>query len=148
MNYYPLTPRDKGGSTKDGYPPAEPALSAATQESASTSSILLLTHDTTEITVAVVGSINGAIGAGAAGKWLTQAVVDSSVAGTSVITGVNVANYDFVVQAGEVRRFAVPVATFRAGYGSIQGVNRQEGLYPAVAFKMLAGNGSVLTMQY
>lgn len=148
MNYAPITPADKGNYPKTGYPPAKIALAANTQENATTSSILLLTHDTTELEIAVVGSINGAFGAGIAGKWLTQAVVDSSVAGTSVITGVNVGNYDFVVQAGALRRFVVPIATFKQSSGSIQGVNREYGLYPAVALKMLAGSGSVLTMQF
>lgn len=147
-NYAPGTPVDKFGSPKDGYAPAKIALTAQTRENASASSILLLTHDTTELHVAVVGSINGAFGAGVAGKWLTQATVDSSVAGTSVITAVNTANFDFVVQAGETKKFVVPVATFKQSSGSIQGINRELGLYPAVAFKMLAGSGSVLTMEF
>ena len=47
-----------------------------------------------------------------------------------------------------VRRFIVPVATFSQSSGSVQGVNREYGLYPAVAFKTFAGTGSVLTGQF
>lgn len=142
MNYAPLTPRDKGGEAKQGYPPADNSLSTQNKENAAASSILLLTHDTTEIEVAAAGQ-------NIAGKWLSQATVDSSVAGTSVITAIDVANFDFSVGNNTVRRFVVPVAVFRgSSQASIQGVNRAEGLYPAVAFKTFAGNGSVLTMQF
>lgn len=147
-SYAPGTPLGNKGEIKIGYPPAKAALASSTHETAGVSSILLLGHNTTEIHVAVVGSVNGALGSGAAGKWLTQAIVDSSVAGTSVLTGVATANFDFIVPAGTVRTFVVPQATNVANNGSIMGVNRSEGLYPAVAFKLLAGSGSVLTMQF
>lgn len=145
--YSPQIPVDKAGGQKSGYPPAKISLASRTQENSTTSSILLLTHDTTEIEVAAVGSVNGAFGAGVAGKWLTQATVDSSVAGTSVITAVGSGNFDFVVQAGSLRRFVVPIATIQQST-SLMGVNRANGLYPAVAFKSLAGSGSVLTMEF
>ena len=79
-------------------------------------------------------------------KWLSQATVDSSVAGTSVLTAVGSENWDHVVQKDTVRRFVVPIATNPAS-GSIQGINRELGLYPAVGYKTFAGNGSVLTAQ-
>ena len=139
-NYSPGIPVDKFGASKAGYPPAENALASQNKENASASSILLLTHNTTELEVAAAGQ-------NIAGKWLTQATVDSSVAGTSVLTAINVANYDFMVGNNTVRRFVVPVATFAPG-GSVQGVNRELGLYPAVAFKTFAGNGSVLTAEF
>lgn len=139
-SYSPELPLGKRGEIKTNYPPAKVALGRENKENASASSILLLGHDTTEIEVAASGQ-------NVAGKWLTQAVVDSSVAGTSVISAAGTANFDFMVGNNTVRRFVVPIATF-SDYGSVQGVNRAEGLYPAVAFKTFAGTGSVLTAQF
>ena len=142
MRYlYPETPQGKLGEAKVGYAPAKVALDRQNDENALASSILLLTHDTTELEVV-------AIGQAAAGKWLSQATVDSSVAGTSVITAAGTANFDFVVPSGEFRRVVVPIATNVQTDGSVMGVNRKFGLYPAVAFKTLVGTGSVLTAQF
>lgn len=140
-NYSPGTPVDRNGIAKVFYYPPKVALAAQNKENASASSILLLTHDTTEIEVAASGQ-------NVAGKWLTQAVVDSSVAGTSVLTAINTANYDFMVGNNTVRRFVVPIAVIPTSYTSVMGINRAEGLYPAVAFKTFAGNGSVLTAEF
>lgn len=140
MNYSPQIPLDKGGSLKTGYVPALVALARTNKENAVNSSILLLGHDTTELEVAAAGQ-------NVAMKWLTQATVDSSVAGTSVITAAGTANFDHMIAADTVRRFVVPVAT--AAYGqSVMGLNRANGLYPAVAYKTFAGNGSVLTGEF
>ena len=138
-NYAPVIPRDKGGMPKDGYSPAKVALVATNKENASASSILLLGHNTTEIEVAAVNQH-------VALKWLSQATVDSSVAGTSVITAAGSANWDNIVQTNTVRRFVVPIAT-SPDRASVMGINRAEGLYPAVAYKTTAGNGSVLTAE-
>ena len=138
---YPETPQGKLGEVKVGYPPAKVALARLNDENALVSSILLLSHDTTELEVAAVGQ-------GIAGKWLSQATVDSSVAGTSVITAAGTANFDFTVPVNTQRRVVVPVATFTPTSGSVMGVNRKLGLYPAVAFKTLAGTGSVLTAEF
>lgn len=146
--YAHQTPVDKAGGMKNGYPPSRVALATSNKENASASSILLLTHDTTEIEVAIVtSSVAGAEAGGVAGKWLSQATVDSSVAGTSVITAAGTANFDFVVVVGVPRRFVVPIATIQQST-SLMGVNRANGLYPAVAFKTFAGSGSVLTMEF
>ena len=140
-DFYPPTPTGKKGEVKVGYAPALVALARQNQETAVTSSILLLTHNTTELEVmAVTGT--------AAGKWLSQATVDSSVAGTSVITAFGTANYDFIVPAGRFRRVVVPIATNVQSSGSVMGVNRKHGLYPAVAFKTIVGIGSVLTAEF
>ena len=140
-DFYPATPTGKKGEVKVGYPPAAVALARQNKENTSASSILLLTHDTTEIMVCPVG-------AGVAGKWLSRATVDSSVAGTSVITAADTANFDFVIPTGEHQHFAVPISTNVQSSGSVMGVNRKHGLYPAVAFKTIAGAGSVLTAQF
>lgn len=139
--FYPETPQGKLGEVKIGYAPAKVALARQNKENASASSILLLTHDTTELEVAAVAQH-------VAGKWLSQATVDSSVAGTSVITAAGSANHDFVIMSGDFRRVVVPIATNVQTDGSVMGVNRKLGLYPAVAFKTLAGNGSVLTAEF
>lgn len=140
-NYAPITPADKGNYPKIGYPPAKIALASQNKENAVTSSILLLTHDTTELEVMAAGQ-------NVAGKWLSQATVDSSVAGTSVLTAIGTSNYDFTVASNTFRRFVVPIARNNPDPASIQGVNRSNGLYPAVAFKTFAGNGSVLTAEF
>ncbi len=139
--YAPLTPRGKDGNQKVGYSPAKVALVTTNKENAAASSILLLSHDTTELHIAAVGQH-------IMGKWLTQSIIDSSVAGTSVLTGkVAGPNFDFVVQTDTTKNFVVPIATSGGSYGSIQGVNRREGLFPAIAYKTSAGNGSVLTVE-
>ena len=133
-NYSPGTPVDKYGIPKIGYPPAKVALASTDKENASGSSVLALTHDTTEIEVSAVGQ-------GVAGRWSTNQA-------TSVVTAAGSANFDFVVSANTEKRFVVPIATFAQSSGSIQGVNRELGLFTAVAFKTLAGNGSVLTAEF
>lgn len=138
-NYAPNVPRDKGGVPKDGYPPAQKALVRTTKENAAASSILLLGHNTTEIEVAAVGQHIGLM-------WLSQAVVDAKTTTSSVITAAGTGNWDNIVQTNTVRRFVVPIST-NPDLASVQGVNRAEGLYPAVAYKTLAGNGSVLTAE-
>lgn len=145
-DFYPATPTGKKGEVKVGYPPAAVALARWTKENGAASSILLLSHNTTEIEVAAIANTGSVLGM--AGKWLSQATVDSSVAGTSVITANGVENYDFVVPGNNVRRFVVPIATNTANYGSVMGVNRRHGLYPALAVKTLSGNASILVMEF
>ena len=140
QNYAQMTPRDKGSYPRHDLVPAMTAKARTNKENAVTSSILNLTHDTTEIEVA-------AVNAHVALKWLDQATIDSSVAGTSVITAAGSGNWDHIVQTDTVRRFVPPISKFVQS-GSIQGINRELGIYPAVAYKTFAGNGSVLTAEY
>ena len=140
-NFYPETPQGKTGEVKVGYAPAKVALARLNDENALVSSILLLTHDTTELEVAAVGQ-------GIAGKWISRANLDASVAGTSVITAVGTINADFIVPISTQRRVVVPISTNVQTDGSIMGINRKLGLYPAVAFKTLAGTGSVLALEF
>lgn len=139
-NYSPALPRGKDDEVKDNYVPAKLSLASTNKENASASSILLLGHDTTELEVIAIGQT-------VALKWMTQSLVDSSVAGTSVLTAAGSENWDHAVEASSVRRFVVPIAT-NPQTTSVQGVNRELGLYPAVAYKTFAGNGSVLTAQF
>ena len=132
-NYAPQTPRGKDNNPKEGYVPAKVALASTNKENASASSVLAFTHDTTEIEVAVSGQ-------DVAGRWAANQA-------TSVVTAAGSANFDFMVGNNTVRRFVIPRET-SGSYASVQGVNRAEGLFTAVAFKTFAGNGSVLTSEY
>ncbi len=133
-NYSPQTPRGKDNNPKDGYVPAKVALESNNNENISVSSVLAFTHDTTEIEVAAVGQ-------GVAGRWAANQA-------TSVVTATGAgANFDFVVPSGEARRYVIPRET-SGSYASVQGVNRAEGLFQAIAYKTLAGNGSVLTAEF
>ena len=132
--YAPSTPKGKDEMPKVGYVPAKVALESNNNENISVSSVLAFTHDTTEIEVTAVAQ-------GVAGRWAANQA-------TSVVTATGTgANFDFVVPSGESRRFVIPRET-SGSYASVQGVNRAEGLFTAVAFKTLAGNGSVLTAEY
>ena len=129
-----MTPKGKDEMPKDGYPPAKVALESNNNENISVSSVLAFTHDTTEIEVAAVGQ-------GVAGRWAANQA-------TSVVTATGAgANFDFVVPISTVRRFVIPRET-SGSYASVQGVNRAEGLFTAIAYKTLAGNGSVLTAEF
>lgn len=143
-NYSPALPRGKDDGLKTSYPPPLVALAATNKENATVSSILLLTHDTTEIEVTTIGAASFMA---VAGKWISRANIDASVAATSVITAAGTANFDFLVPAGTVRRFVVPIST-NPQTGSVQGVNRELGLFPGVAFKTTIGLGSVLTVEF
>lgn len=132
--YAPDTPISKDGIHKVGYVPAKIALANTTNENASASSVIALTHDTTELEVSAVGQW-------IAGRWAANQAA-------SVVTAVASPAYDFVVPSGESRRYVVPIQTFVGNSSSIQGVNRANGLYQNVAFKTLAGNGSVLLGEY
>lgn len=109
-------------------PPAVAAIGTTVKDAATTvSSILILTQNTTAIEV-------GPGGGPAFIKWLSQSVVDSSVATTSVIATGAAASFDNMIPAASVRRFVVPQATIPASYSSIQGLNRVNGLYTHVAY--------------
>lgn len=139
INYAPVTPKDKGGLQKVGYRPATIAIAVTNKENASASSILLLNNQTTEIEVAASGQ-------NLAGKWLSQATIDSSVAGTSVITAAGTANFDFMIGNNTVRNLVVP-AISAGSTTSIAAARDIYGLVAGVAFKTFAGTGSVLTVE-
>ncbi len=131
--YSPQTPVDKAGGLKQGYPPAKVALVTTNKESAAVSSVLQFTHNTTEIEVA-------AFGGPVVGKWISTATA-------SVIAIAGTANFDFVVPTTTVRRFVVPIFSGSTS-GSVQGVNRAEGLYQGVAYISAGVASSVLTAEF
>ena len=114
-------------------PPAETALATTVRDSAATSSILALTEDTTAVEVTATGGT-------AFVKWLTQTTVDSSVAGTSVISTPGTANFDHAVPADTVRRLVIPIAqgNYSRGAGSMVGANVENGLYSHIAYRGVA----------
>lgn len=111
-------------------PPAVVAIATTVKDSATTtSSILVLNANTTAIEVSPT--------AGPAFiKWLSQATVDSSVAGTSVIATGSGANFDNVIPVATVRHFVVPISQSITpnSYGVQQGANAANGLYTHVAY--------------
>lgn len=92
------------------------------------SSVVTLTDNTTAIEIAA--GANPVIM-----RWVS--VADASTAATSVIALPSTsANFDHIVPANTVRRLVVPIERATAqGYSSMQGVNRDLGLFQRVAFK-------------
>jgi alpha-D-ribose 1-methylphosphonate 5-triphosphate synthase subunit PhnG len=102
------------------------------KDNASASSVITLTQDTTDIEVA-------ANGGPAIIKWIRTTDTQASVTTTG---------FDFVVAKDTVRHFVVPVETQTAqGYSSVQGANRENGLYQRLAFKG-TGISSVYVTEY
>lgn len=110
-------------------PPAVAAIGTTVRDSTTTtSSIMVFNQNTTAIEVAATGGP-------AYIKWLGQSVVDSSVAGTSVIGTGATANFDHVIPAASYRRFVIPIfSNSPQGYSSQVGANRENGLYPNMAY--------------
>lgn len=119
----------------NGTPPAVAAIVTSIRDvTATVSSIRTLSQNTTAIEVASTGGP-------AYIKWLGQSVVDSSVAGTSILTTGAGANFDHVIPAATYRRFVIPIFTNNPqGYGSQVGANVENGLYPNVA--VIGGTGA------
>ena len=115
-------------------PPAIPAIATTVKDSATTtSSILILTDNTTAIEVTGTGGPTYI-------KWLASATVDGSVAGTSVVATGATANFDHVVPAAQVRRFVVPVSLANnvqigATITSMVGANVENRLFKHVAYR-------------
>lgn len=119
----------------NGTPPAVAAIQTTIKDvTATVSSIRTLTQDTTAIEV-------GSTGGPAYIKWLTRSIVDSSVAGTSILATGAGANFDHMIPASTYRRFVIPIVTNNPqGYGSFVGANVENGLYPNVA--VIGGTGA------
>ena len=140
INYAPATPRGKDGLPKyDTYGPAKVAIASRNIEGTAASSIMLLNNQTTELELTPTTTT--------AFKWLSQAVIDSSVAGTSVITAQALGpNYDFVVPGSVTRRVVVP-AVSNGNETSIAAARDLYGLAAGLATKTIVTTGSVLTVQ-
>ena len=135
INYAPNLPRDKDGAPLDHYPAPKLALARYAPENSSASSVISVSHDTTALEIAAVGGA-------AVMKWITTGNTNPSV--ISIAGGT--ANFDHVIPSGEVRRFVIPIES-NPQTGSIQGINREIGLYQRVAIKSI-GVASVLTAEF
>lgn len=135
MNYAPKLPRDKTDEVMQEYPPVKKALARYAPENSSTSSVISVSHDTTALEIA-------AITTPAAMRWVaasdTQASIITIAGGT--------ANFDHIIPSGTVRKFVIPIET-NPQVTSVQGVNREIGLYQRFAIKSI-GVGSVLSTEY
>lgn len=140
-NYAAGTPVGDNQVPLYGSPAAFKAIATTTKDSGNNvSSILVLTDNTTAIEVS-------ATGAPAYIRWMSQSLVDSSVAGTSVLS-TGAANYDHIIPAATVRRFVVPISTDTnrtagAVTTSFVGQNVEYGLYKNVG---IIGTGAITSI--
>ena len=133
-NYSKKLARDVGGAALTGSPAPFLAKARYTGENASSSSVISVTDDTTEIEVAAVTTA-------AAMRWVTTADTQASVVTVAGAT----ANYDHIIPVSTVRRFTIPQES--SGTSSIVGSNVKYGLYRRFAVKSM-GIGSVLSAEY
>lgn len=134
-NYAPELPRDKGGDILEEYPAPKLALARYASENSSASSVISVTHNTTALEIAAVGNA-------AVMRWVTTADTQASIISAAGAT----ANFDHVIPSGEIRRFVIPIER-NPQTGSVQGVNRELGLYQRVAIKSI-GVASVLVAEF
>lgn len=99
------------------------AINAYADENGLLSSVITLTQNTTVIELAAQSSP-------VIMKWVAQGDLEASVFATA-----STASYDHMIPANTVRRLVVPIETNPAtGYSSMQGANRENGLYRRVAY--------------
>lgn len=116
------------------------AIASYADENGAASSVITLTQNTTAIEIA-------AQSAPAIMRWIATTDNEASVFGNA-----SVMNFDHVIPANTVRRFVVPIesstnTTYGATITSVQGQNREYGLFRRVAY---ASNGisSVYLSEY
>lgn len=135
MTSYSPIPIDANRTPMQNFAPPSSVVATYHDENGSVSSCISLTHDTVTVEVA-------ATGAPAFMRWVrttdTEASIISAAAG---------ANFHHVIPASTVRSFVVPIDVGRGQAGSVQGVNRAEGLYQRIALKT-NGAASVLLTEY
>ena len=123
-------------------PPAVKAVATTIKDvTATVSSILVLNVNTTAVEVASTGGPTYI-------KWLARATVDSSVAGTSVITTGAASSFDHAIPNATVRRFVVPISIPVVGATSIQAANPDNGLFTHMAMNGGTGTSVIAITQY
>ena len=135
MNYAPNLPREKGGEPMQEFPSPKLTLQQYASENSSASSVISVTHNTTALEIAAVGGA-------AVMKWITTGNTNPSVISIAGSTS----NFDHVIPTGTMRRFVIPIES-NPQTGSVQGINREIGLYQRVAIKSI-GVASVLLSEY
>lgn len=147
-NYAGGTPTGDNGLPIFGADSPAPykAVAQYLDENGSASSVISLTHNTTAIEIATQGTP-------AVMRWVptTETAAVSPFASIIAIAGAT-ANFDFFVPANSVRRFVVPIetgvnTTVGATITSVQGQNREYGLYQRVAYAT-QGVASVVLTEY
>src|SRR3990167_2169895 len=134
-SYAPYLPRDKNGETMQEYPAAIRPKTRYASDNASASSVISVTHDTTALEIA-------AITTSAVMRWVTTGDTQASIISAADLAE----NFDHVIPIGTVRRFVVPIES-NPQTGSVQGINRELGLFQRVAIKS-TGVGSVLLSEF
>lgn len=133
---------DNGGPTFGAQAPAPyKAIAQALRENGAASSVVTLTQNTTAIEIA-------AQGAAVAMRWVATTDTTASVVAIAGAT----ANFDHIIPPNSVRRFVVPIesgvnTTFGATITSVQGQNREYGLFQRMAYAT-NGVGSVALSEY
>ncbi len=103
------------------------ALVSYGDENGAASSVITLTQNTTAIEIAAQSSP-------AIMRWIATTDTEASV-----FANASVASFDHIIPANTVRRFVVPIesavnTTFGATITSVQGQNREYGLFRRVAY--------------
>ncbi len=134
---YKRLPHDQDGTELQEFAVPYPALASNNSENNTASSVITFNDNTTSLEI-------HAVGGAAAIRWITASTI-SGLGNTSVVSAASGFNADGMIPANYFRRFAIPQAT--GGVNSIVGLNKQAGLYNAVAVKTV-GIASVATLQF
>lgn len=151
-NYAAGPPMGDNQVPLQGVPAPYKAIASNGNVNQAASSVITLTENTTAIEIGTMGA------AGALMRWIpvteTAAVSPfASVVGVSSVGATYAANFDHEIAANTVRRFVVPIesaanTTFGATITSVQGQNREYGLFRRVAIISAGGISSVLLTEY
>lgn len=134
-NYAPDLPFLKGGYPIQNNQFVASVKAIRSSENASTSSVITLTQDTTALEVAAVGGT---------GYLRFVRTTDTEA---SIVNIAGSANFAHIIPSGTVRTFVVPRESVPGTPGSVQGLNRAEGLYRRVAWKT-QGAASILATEF
>ncbi len=138
-NSYKNLPVSKQGQDMQEFP--APFLSNAryTNENGVASSVITVNDRTTSLEIT-------ANGGAAIMRWVARTDTQGSVLGVAGAT----ANYDHVIPANTMRRFAIPIEVMYQAPSSMVGANTVNGLYQRVAIKSatLLGLSSVLVSEF
>ena len=143
LNPYKGKPVGNNGVPFFESPSPQVALSSKGTTNASASSVITLTQDTTQVEVEVMGTGAAAI------KWIATGDTVGSVYSISSVGATFPPNFDHVIPRDTVRHFVVPIESQTSqGYSSMQGANRENGLYRRLAIVTAGGISSVLVTEY
>lgn len=117
-------------------PPPVKAIARYLDENGAASSVITLTQNTTAIEI-------GTQTQPALLRWIATSDIEASVFGNASIM-----NFDHMIPAATVRRFVVPIESFVGDTSnSVQGANRENGLFRRVAYNT-QGIASVALSEY